>query len=59
MTKKDRNDYIRIAREIGYSSYVIDQLCNAKDESECIRIMKTARIHFDDKQGGILCLLNK
>ena len=49
MTKKDRNDYIRIAREIGYSSYVIDQLYRAKDESECIRIMKTARIHFDDK----------
>ena len=49
MTKKDRNNYIRIAREIGYSSYVIDQLRNAKSESECIRTMKTARIHFDDR----------
>lgn len=49
MNKKDRNDYIRIAREIGYSNCVIDQLYRAKDESECIRIMKTARIHFDDK----------
>lgn len=43
MGKKDRNDYIRIARELGYDNYVIARLLKAKDETEATNIMIDAR----------------
>ena len=43
MGKKDRNDYIRIARELGYDSYVIIKLLKAKDETEATNIMIDVR----------------
>ena len=43
MGKKDRNDYIRIARELGYDNYVITRLLKAKDETEATNIMIDAR----------------
>ena len=43
MGKKDRNDYIRIARELGYDNYVIARLSKAKDETEATNIMIDAR----------------
>ena len=43
MSKKERNDYIRIARELGYDSYVIAKLSKAKDSTEATNIMIDAR----------------
>lgn len=43
MGKKDRNDYIRIARELGYDNYVIARLLKAKDSTEATNIMIDAR----------------
>ena len=43
MSKKDRNDYIRIARELGYDNYVIAKLLKAKDSVEATNIMIDAR----------------
>lgn len=43
MGKKDRNDYIRIARELGYDNYVITRLLKAKNETEATNIMIDAR----------------
>lgn len=43
MSKKERNDYIRIARELGYDNYVIARLLKAKDNVEATNIMIDAR----------------
>ena len=43
MGKKERNDYIRIARELGYDNYVITKLSKAKDNTEATNIMIDAR----------------
>lgn len=43
MGKKEKNDYIRIARELGYDNYVITKLSKAKDETEATNIMIDAR----------------
>ena len=43
MGRKERNDYIRIARELGYDNYVITKLSKAKDNTEATNIMIDAR----------------
>lgn len=43
MGRKERNDYIRIARELGYDNYVITRLSKAKSETEATNIMIDAR----------------
>ena len=43
ITKKQIDEYRRIAAQLGYSIEVIEKLSRAKTEGECIRIMQTAR----------------
>lgn len=43
LTKREKNNYIRIATQLGYTSETINRLHEAKTELEADRIMKTAR----------------
>lgn len=43
LTKREKNNYIRIATQLGYSTETINKLHEAKSEIEADRIMKTAR----------------
>lgn len=40
---KAKYDAIRIAKQLGYNSNIIERIKNAKSEIEITRIMKTAR----------------
>lgn len=40
-------DYIKVAKELGYSERVIEKLMNAKNDYEKDRIMKSARQNED------------
>lgn len=44
MTKQERREYIRIAKQLGYSEEVIAKLENAKTAYECDTIMHAARL---------------
>lgn len=43
MTKADKKQYIQAAKDLYYPKQVISDIQNAKTESECIRILTTAR----------------
>lgn len=43
MTRKDRYDYIRIAKTLGYSAEIISRLEKATSIAEANRIMRTGR----------------
>lgn len=42
-TNEARNRYLKTASELGYSAIVMEALRNAKDERECIQILRSAR----------------
>lgn len=40
---KEKNDAIRIAKQLCYKAEIISRIQNAKSESEITRLLKTAR----------------
>ena len=43
LTKREKRTYITTARQLGYSSEIINKLYKAKTDIEATRIMRTAR----------------
>ena len=48
ITKKERNDYIRVAKQLYYSDSIIERLMKAKTIHELDRIMVDGRHEKDD-----------
>ena len=48
MSKKDRFDYLRIAKQLCYPEEVLEKLRKAKDNTEATNIMIQARRNMHD-----------
>lgn len=50
MTKQERREYIKIAKDLCYPEETIEKIRKAKDENECSNILHMARMNIINKR---------